>query len=187
MFNANDINRIRLLLATVRLEQGNVGSAAEELGRSLGIALTVPPANSDTTAQRSANTAQPETSSPTTILQSLHPKIDEPSEYTTNKPKYIADSVPLQTSEKKESATATADADSPEKENAADATVSDLIREGLAGLKDHLFNPLSILGVARIAPDGEKDRQKQEERKTLQKNILESTERKIRNNQNCKG
>jgi len=65
-------------------------------------------------------------------------------------------------SEKKEAesaeatATATVDGNTSEKENAADATVSDLIREGLAGLKDHLFNPLSILGVARIAPDGEK-------------------------------
>ncbi|MBA3992098.1 MAG: hypothetical protein C0469_01130 [Cyanobacteria bacterium DS2.3.42] len=156
LFNVNDINRIRLLLATVRLEQGNVGSAAEELGRSLGIALTVTPANSDSTAEHSTKSPHAETNSPTTILQSLHPKIEEPSEQVASKQIPAAEQVLAQTSEKKDSAKETAAVDAPEKENAADATVSDLIKEGLAGLKDHLFNPLSILGVARIAPDGEK-------------------------------
>lgn len=193
LFNVNDINRIRLLLATVRLEQGNVGSAAEELGRSLGIALTVAPANSDSTAERSANIPQEEANSPTTILQSLHPKIEEPRDHSTSKPTPIAEPATSQSSEKKETestaataATLTADGNASEKENAADATVSDLIKEGLAGLKDHLFNPLSILGVARIAPDGEKTGKNKKKEKRSKRAFWKAPKEKVETSRTAK-
>ncbi len=146
LFNANDLNRIRLLLATVRLEQGNVGSAAEELARSLGIALRVPPANADAQTNESGQ----EASTPTTILQSLHPVVAE--SRSENKA-LSTEQPPAKPAEEKVETTASPPV---EKEDAAGATVQELIKEGLAGLKEHIFNPLSILGLPRISMDTEK-------------------------------
>lgn len=146
LFNGSDLNRIRLLLATVRLEQGNVGSAAQELARSLGIALTVPAAHADARTNDSAE----EASSPTTILQSLHPALSE----SVHENKEVdAEPVSAKPAEEKEVAKTESAA---EKEDAAGSTVSELIKEGLAGLKEHIFNPLSILGLPRISMDTEK-------------------------------
>ncbi len=149
-FNENDLTRIRLLLATVRLEQGNVGSAAEELSRSLGITLTAPGTNTESGDKSSTD------ASPTTILQ-LHPKVEEIAEKKTSRVKTThinEDDLWSEPKDSKESKIA-AKLES-EKESAADATVSDLIKEGFAELKDHVFNPLSILGLPRISMDSEK-------------------------------
>ncbi len=164
IFNENDLTRIRLLLATVRLEQGNVGSAAEELSRSLGITLTLPnkEAEGEIASDREPN-------SPTTILQ-LHPQVEEGRQKEVKKkkpqPAPIARvneddlwSEPGDTKTASAAATitqTTAALAEPEKETPADATVSALLREGIAGLKEHVFNPLSILGIPRISVDTEK-------------------------------
>lgn len=188
IFKENDLTRIRLLLATVRLEQGNVGSAAEELSRSLGITLTVPGTNTES-GDNSATDA-----SPTTILQ-LHPKVEEVAE---KKPRRVTTAHVNEDdlwSEPKETKTAdNKDSDSKnsknskdsivaakpegEKESAADATVSDLIKEGFAELKDHVFNPLSILGLPRISMDSEKSESGKQKEKQTRRSFWSETKRR---------
>lgn len=193
-FNDNDLTRIRLLLATVRLEQGNVGSAAEELSRSLGITLTVPGTNSDSGDKTAAD------ASPTTILQ-LHPKVEEvaekkPRRVTTarvNEEDLWSEPKETKTEDKKEtdsknSKNSKDSKDSkdsivaakpePEKESAADATVSDLIKEGFAELKDHVFNPLSILGLPRIAMDADKSESGKQKDKQSRRSFWSETKRR---------
>lgn len=193
-FNGNDLTRIRLLLATVRLEQGNVGSAAEELSRSLGITLTVPGTNSDSGDKTAAD------ASPTTILQ-LHPKVEEvaekkPRRVTTarvNEEDLWSEPKETKTEDKKEtdsknSKNSKDSKDSkdsivaakpePEKESAADATVSDLIKEGFAELKDHVFNPLSILGLPRIAMDADKSESGKQKDKQSRRSFWSETKRR---------
>lgn len=153
--NSNDLTRIRLLLATVRLEQGNIGSAAEELSRSLGINLTLPGNDKETNEIKSAQ----EQDSPTTILQ-LHPRIEE-SEPKKEKPSKVArvneDDLWSEPADTKSNQPPNSDTRSEkEKETPADETVATLLKEGFAGLKDHLFNPLSILGIPHISMDSEK-------------------------------
>jgi tetratricopeptide (TPR) repeat protein len=173
-FNVNDLNRIRLLLATLRLEQGNAASAAEELGRSLGIAAIVPPTNSNSIAGGSPDDSAVEPNSPNTILQSLHPKIEEQKELASNQKAPV-----FQSPQSDEKVIAEAWSDPTIKENAADATVSDLIKEGLAGLKDHLFNPLSILGTPRIEQDGEKTSKNKKKEKRVKRMRWREAKRKV--------
>jgi len=144
IFNENDLTRIRLLLASLRLEQGNIGSAAEELSRSLGITVTLPQKDKapiDTAVQEEQN-------APTTILQ-LHPKIEEVADKTVQqiKPRKV------QHISEDDLWSEPADIEKPEKETPADATVAALLKEGIAGLKDHVFNPLSILGIPHFSLD----------------------------------
>ncbi|MCC7530331.1 MAG: hypothetical protein IT342_17535 [Candidatus Melainabacteria bacterium] len=174
-FNVNDLNRIRLLLATVRLEQGNVGSAAEELGRSLGIALNVPPTNSNSTAGDWPDNPAANSNPPTTILQSLHPEIEEQKEHSSSQKAPVFQP----TAQSDEKVITDAWSDPTIKENAADATVSDLIKEGLTGLKDHLFNPLSILGTPRISQDGEKTEKNKKKEKRVRKHHWREPKRKV--------
>lgn len=153
--NSNDLTRIRLLLATVRLEQGNIGSAAEELSRSLGITLTLPSNDKETVEIKSAQ----EQDSPTTILQ-LHPRIEE-SEPKKEQPSKVArineDDLWSEPADANSNQPPASDTRSEkEKETPADETVATLLKEGFAGLKDHLFNPLSILGIPHISMDSEK-------------------------------
>lgn len=157
---ANDLNRIRLLLATVRLEQGNVGSAAEELSRSLGIPLSVKANDAVDSASSS------EKDSPTTVLQSLHPKLEEEESHAkVVEEKFAAKSEQQvegknlegskekeqEPAEKTEQAKANAS-----KESANDATVSELIKDGLASLKDHVLSSFSFFSMPRINMEAEK-------------------------------
>ncbi len=174
-FNINDLNRIRLLLATVRLEQGNVGSAAEELGRSLGISLNVPLTSSNSIAGDSPDAPAADSSSPTTILQSLHPKIEEQKEHVSSQKAKVSEPAP----QADEKVIAESWSDPTIKENADDATVSNLIKEGLAGLTDHLFNPLSILGLPRIAQETEKASKNKKKEKRVRRALRREPKRKV--------
>lgn len=76
-----DFNQGRILLATVRLEQGNLGGAAEELSRSLGLAAPQTKAisrQSKSSESTAKNTSEEIESSPTSILQSLHEFLPDP-------------------------------------------------------------------------------------------------------------
>jgi len=147
-FTQDDLNRIRLLLITVRLEQGNVGSAAEELSRSLGIALSVPPSNSSETEKTAPTSMPAEPPSPTTILQSLHPSIRESAK--TEQDSQLRDE--FQADEK----TSASETQAGKQDKPSEMTVTSFIKDGLAGLKDHVFNPLSVLGLQRISSEQEK-------------------------------
>lgn len=161
-FTADDLNKIRLLLITVRLEQGNVGSAAEELGRSLGIALTVPQQNDNGNSSGTTGSAETSADSPTTILQSLHPKIEVGNRNFDDKPggQEKTDEKPVNTEK------AIAESERKNEKPGEGSTVSSLIKESLAGLKDHVFNPLSMLGLQRMSTDADaaKDSKKKEKR-----------------------
>lgn len=170
IFNENDLNRIRLLLASLRLEQGNIGSAAEELSRSLGITVTLP--QKDKAAIDTA--VQEEQNAPTTILQ-LHPKIEEVKDkpgqqIKPRKLQHISEddlwSEPVDT----KSASKISENEKPEKEKEtpADATVAALLKEGIAGLKDHVFNPLSILGIPHFSLDSAQTEKTEQAKKEKQ-------------------
>lgn len=164
-FSSDDLNRIRLLLITVRLEQGNVGSAAEELGRSLGIALTVPQKSASTDDAGNVTNFDSSKESPTTILQSLHPKIQETGESTT------------QVEEKKSSTESAEKPGSECEEKTArqsdGSSVSSLLKESLAGLKDHVFNPLSMLGLQRMSTDTAAAKESKKKEKRARRNKKE--------------
>lgn len=168
---ANDLNRIRLLLATVRLEQGNVGSAAEELSRSLGIPLSVKANDAVDSASSS------EKDSPTTVLQSLHPKLEEEGSHAkVVEEKFAAKSEQqvegknLEGSKEKEPAEKTEPAKAnASKESANDATVSELIKDGLASLKDHVLSPFSFFSMPRINMEAEKVATSQKEESAKKK------------------
>ncbi|MBA3855824.1 MAG: hypothetical protein C0507_02835 [Cyanobacteria bacterium PR.3.49] len=171
-FSADDLNRIRLLLITVRLEQGNVGSAAEELGRSLGIALTVPQKSASTHETGNVTNFDSSNESPTTILQSLHPKIQEAGDKAAENTK----STP-QIEEKKSSTESAEKPGSEYEEKTArqsdGSSVSSLLKESLAGLKDHVFNPLSMLGLQRMSTDTAAAKESKKKEKRARRNKKE--------------
>lgn len=173
-FTADDLNRIRLLLITVRLEQGNVGSAAEELGRSLGINLTVPQQNNAAVADQSTEAT---TDSPTTILQSLHPKIQEPETKGAKEKSQAEESTKLSSAEKPSAE----HEEKKEEKQSENSSVSSMLKESLAGLKDHVFNPLSMLGLQRMATDSDdaKESKKKEKRSKRNRKESKSKEKKV--------
>ncbi len=181
--NENDLTRIRLFLATIRLEQGNVGSAAEELSRSLGITLSVKQPAAEPT-----NEPQEEAVAPTTILQSLHPVVEESKEKSRARTQPLTEKQTAAPAAEMASAAqgetqsteASATSATSQKETAADTTVAELIKEGLAGLKEHIFNPLSILGVPRISMEPENSTAPKKKEKKTRRSFWREPKRKTR-------
>lgn len=182
-FALADVNKIRFLLATIRLEQGNVRSAAQQLGESLGIEVSQPVSSVEpleSTAKEVAKevakegviapkperengdvavTSTKEIGIPTTILQSLHLKVEEtPVKTRSLKDEYSAE----------ESSTFKV----PVKESFLDTSVADFIRDGLAGIKEHVMNPLSFLPKISF-----------EQEKTTAKRSSKTKERRRKTNQ----
>lgn len=177
VFPPADVNKIRLLLATIRLEQGNISSAAQQMAESLGLEFSKPanaaekpeqrPREAKTeSAEMKSVTAAVETESnsireigvPTTILQSLHMKVEEPPAKTRSlKEEYTEE----------EGSTFKV----PVKES-TDVKVTDFIRDGLAGLKEHMMNSLSFLPKLSFEQD-----------KTSEKKSTKTKTRKRKKNQ----
>lgn len=69
-----DYQDARILLATIRIQQGNLGGAMQELGRSLGLEVASKPVADATTHDAPAQKSE---SSQPTVLQSVHKALPE--------------------------------------------------------------------------------------------------------------